>query len=103
MGIALLPSMVVEQIDIEGIASLEAEDDAPVGGYVDRPKALQLALERVEPEAWGIHVGHGRRDVQAAQDTADLGHMLQAGCGCDHPARRGASAPNAGSSGSRES
>jgi hypothetical protein len=59
MGIAL-PSMVVEQIDIERIAITEAEDDAPVGGYVDRPKALQLAFERVEPEAWGIHVGHGR-------------------------------------------
>jgi hypothetical protein len=46
--------MVVEQIDIERIAILEPEDNAPVGGNVNRPKALQLALERVEPEAWGI-------------------------------------------------
>jgi hypothetical protein len=29
MGIVLLPSMVVEQIDFERIAILEAEDDAP--------------------------------------------------------------------------
>jgi hypothetical protein len=69
--------MVVEQIDIEGIAIFEAENDAPVGGYLNRPEAFQLALERVEPEAWGVHVSHSRRDVQAAQDAADLGHVLR--------------------------
>jgi hypothetical protein len=77
MGIALTSSMVVEQIDIEGIASLEAEDDAPVTGDLDGPEAFQLAPERVEPEAGGIDIGHGRRSIQTAQDTPDLAHMVR--------------------------
>jgi hypothetical protein len=36
MGLTLTSSMVVEQIDIERIAIFEAEDDAPVGGDLDR-------------------------------------------------------------------
>ena len=40
--------MVVEQIDIEGIASLEAEDDAPVTGDLDGPEALQFAFSIVD-------------------------------------------------------
>ncbi|HZA66292.1 MAG TPA: hypothetical protein VE592_05040, partial [Geminicoccaceae bacterium] len=76
MGIALASSMVVEQIDIEGIAILETEDDAPVRGDLDRKEAFQFALERVEPEAGGIHVGHSRRGVQPAQDTPNLGGLV---------------------------
>jgi hypothetical protein len=77
MGIVLTSSMVVEQIEIEGIASLAAQDDAPVTGDLDGPEAVQLALERVEPEAGGIDIGHGRRSIQTAQDTPNLGHLVR--------------------------
>ena len=70
--------MVAEQIDVEGIAILEPEDDAPVVGNLHRPEALQLDLERVEPEAGGIHIGHGRRSIQTAQDTPSLSHLVRA-------------------------
>jgi hypothetical protein len=40
MGIALLPSMVIEQIDIKRIAILEAKDDAPVGRIPGPPKSF---------------------------------------------------------------
>jgi hypothetical protein len=71
MGIALTSLMVVERI-----ALFEAEDDAPVGGDLDCSEAVQFALERVEPETGGIHVGHGRCGVQTAQDPTNLGDLV---------------------------
>jgi hypothetical protein len=68
--------MVIEQINIERIAALEAEDDAPVRGHLDCPEASQFAFKRVEPEAGGVHVGHSRRGVQTAQNTPNLGHLV---------------------------
>jgi hypothetical protein len=68
--------MVIEQINIERIAAVEAEDDAPIRGHLDCPKASQFAFKRVEPEAGGVYVGHSRRGVQTAQDTPNLGHLV---------------------------
>jgi hypothetical protein len=40
--------MIVDQIDIAGGPTLEAEDDAPVAGHRDRPDTREVALETVQ-------------------------------------------------------
>ncbi len=44
--------MIVEQIDIEGIAILKTEDQPPIAANCNAPKALEIALQRVQPPAW---------------------------------------------------
>jgi hypothetical protein len=51
--------MVVDQINIDGVASIEAKDDPPISRDGDRPEALQGALQRVQPQSREIHLsGH---------------------------------------------
>jgi hypothetical protein len=42
--------VVIDQIDIGGIALLEAEDDAPIGPHSHAPVPRELAAQRMEPE-----------------------------------------------------
>jgi hypothetical protein len=43
--------VVIDQINIRGIALLEAEDDPPVGANGDTPITSQLAFQRMQPKA----------------------------------------------------
>jgi hypothetical protein len=48
--------VVIDQINVGGVAIIETENDPPVGAHRNGPKAFELAGERVEPEGWKIHV-----------------------------------------------
>ena len=48
--------MVVDQVDVVGIAIFEAEDHPPVAGNRDAPVPLQSALQRVKPVAGQVEV-----------------------------------------------
>jgi hypothetical protein len=37
------PSMIIEEVDIERLAILEAKYDAPIGSHSDRPESFQGA------------------------------------------------------------
>ena len=51
--------MVVQVIDIGGMAIFESEDHAPVGADRDSPETGVLSLQPVEPEARQVHVARG--------------------------------------------
>ena len=68
MGVASLA--VVQVIDIDGVAVLEAEDHAPVGTDRHRPEPGMVSPERVKPEARQVHVGRAGGGVEAHQDVA---------------------------------
>lgn len=63
--------MIIEKIDIPGIAVLEPEDDAPVGANRHCPKALQIAFQRVELQSGTVQVFDGSGAVEQRQDRAD--------------------------------
>jgi len=46
--------VVIEEIDIEGVAILEAENDSPVPAYSHGPKALQVTFEPVQAKTRNV-------------------------------------------------
>ena len=57
--------MAIEVVDVDGVAVLEAEDDAPVGTYRHGPEPRDVSFEPVKPEAGDVHVVRGDRGVEA--------------------------------------
>ena len=43
--------MVVEEVDVTGVAIVEAENDAPIAGHRDRPQAREIAFQSMQPHA----------------------------------------------------
>jgi len=54
-GYASYSLVVIDQINIRGVALLKAEDDPPIGTNGDTPVSGEVAPQRVQPES--------RRDV----------------------------------------
>jgi hypothetical protein len=48
--------MVVEKVNIAGVAALETENHPPVPANDHGPEALPVTGRRMQPEAWRIHV-----------------------------------------------
>ena len=48
--------MVIDQVDVAGIAIFEAEDHPPVAGNRDAPVPFQCALQRVKPVAGQVEI-----------------------------------------------
>ncbi len=69
--------MIIDQVDVEGVLAVEAENDAPVGAQRDRPKTLQVSLQRMQAKARNRHVLRTARLVQAGQDAGDLVGVLR--------------------------
>ena len=65
-----LSLMVVQIVDIGGVAVLEAEDRAPVGAHRHRPEPGIFPLQPVEPEAGQVHVVRDARRIESDQDVA---------------------------------
>ena len=70
--------MVIDQINIVGIAFLESEDDAPVRPYGHAPKALEITFQGVEMKTGQVHVLRLSGKVQDGQDILDLLEMIGA-------------------------
>jgi hypothetical protein len=69
--------MVIDQIDVGGLPTRDAEHDAPIRAHCDGPKAFQIALERVQAKARQVHIV-GR--FGAVQDEKNiLGFLDQVG------------------------
>ncbi len=63
--------MVINQIHIERITFLKAENDAPIAGYLHTPKALQRPFERVKVVARLIEVLRFDGDIKERKDIFD--------------------------------
>lgn len=69
--------MIIDEIDIEGVAVLEAEDQTPVAAHAHRPEATQLPCQRVQDEPRQVHVLDLRGPLQPGQDAPDALHLLR--------------------------
>src|SRR3990172_5860418 len=70
--------MVVDQINIVRVASLEAEDDAPVCPDRHAPEALEVAFEAVQSEAGQVHVFRPPGAVQHEKDVFEFLEQIRA-------------------------
>jgi hypothetical protein len=77
MGIVFSSLVIVDQVDVSGMAGLEAEDDAPVARDADGPIAFHISREGVKLEARKIHFLWIVGFVEAGKDTPDLVHPLR--------------------------
>jgi hypothetical protein len=64
--------MVVQIIDVECVAVRKVEDHSPIGAYRYRPKAFELAFERMQPETRHIHIGHCAGRAEPRENIAQL-------------------------------
>jgi len=69
--------VVIDQINIGGVALLKAEDDPPVGAHGDAPVPREVAFERMEPEARQVELFRSGRFVETGQHTGDFVHVLR--------------------------
>ncbi len=56
--------MGVDQIDVERVAIVEAEDNPPVSAYGNGPKSLKISAKWMEPQAREVHVLHFFRSFE---------------------------------------
>lgn len=68
--------MVVEVIDQFDILTDKAKDHSPIAGHADRPKARQIALERVEPHTRSVHVIRLQSDVQRGKYPTQSANVI---------------------------
>ena len=68
--------MVVHKINVGCLAVLETEDNAPVGPRSHRPKAFEVAFQRVQSEGRQPERLKGSRRVQHTQNLPDLPDMI---------------------------
>ena len=67
-GHGLRSSVIVDQIDIEGVAVLEAENNAPVTGHGHAPKTSQIASKPMQAITWQIEIFRIPRLVEQTKD-----------------------------------
>ena len=66
--------MVIDKINVQNVPSLEAENNPPVSGNGDGPKAFEVTLERMKPKTRQVHLLGRRDDIQAGKDAGNLVH-----------------------------
>jgi hypothetical protein len=70
MGMAGL-SMVVDEVNVEHLAVLEAENDAPIRSHGNCPTAAKFAFQHMQAEGREVHVFNALRDVEHAENVFD--------------------------------
>src|SRR5260370_1902095 len=63
--------VVVGQINVKSVASLEAKNDPPVGTHNNGPKAFKVADETMKAESGNVHVFDFFRRIQEAENIFD--------------------------------
>jgi len=70
------PSVIILQIDIDSILTIELKCDAPVTRYRDRIFAFAITLERMKFVSGQTHIIRLFRSVQAIKNALDSGSKL---------------------------
>ena len=66
------PLVVVEEIDVESSAVLEAENDPPIPADSDGPEALQVAFERVQAKTGEVEGSRRLGSVKRGENALDF-------------------------------
>ena len=70
--------MVVDQVDIVYIASVEAEDDPPVAGNRNAPERLQIALQGMKPVSGQVEVRWSTGVVEVRESNRETVGLIGA-------------------------
>ena len=60
--------MIVNVVNIVGVALLETEDDAPVRPDSNAPEVFKIALQAMQPEAGQVHVFRLAGSIEDGED-----------------------------------
>jgi hypothetical protein len=69
--------MVVEKVNIVGVAALETENHSPVPADDHGPEALPVASHRMQTEAWHIHVTRRGGGIKAGKHARYLCYKVR--------------------------
>jgi|GEM_PF-4930604 len=69
--------MVINVFHVDDVGADKPKHDSPVGANGNGPKALQTALQRMQPEARQVHVRGGSRRIEASENVAQLFRMIR--------------------------
>src|ERR1035441_3153870 len=69
IGMVQAPSVVIDIINLQRVALHQAENHPPVGAHRHRPKAFELALERMQPAARPVHVRDRIGSIQTGENV----------------------------------
>jgi hypothetical protein len=68
--------VIILQVNVNGILTVEPKSDAPVPGHAHGIGALPIAFELVETKAQKIHVLRLYGRIQSVEQTTDLLHVV---------------------------
>lgn len=68
--------MVVNEVYVDSLGSVEPEDDAPVPGYANAPEVASIAFQPMQAQARQVHVMWLRGVVQGGQNSSDAGYQV---------------------------
>jgi broad specificity phosphatase PhoE len=63
--------MIVDEIDVDSVVSLEPKYDPPITADSDAPEAFQIAAEAMKTEALHVHIVDRSRRIEAGQYADD--------------------------------
>ena len=69
--------MVIHEVNVKGVAVLEAKNNPPVRAYSHRPPARHLSLQRMKVEGWLAQAFDRGGGMQHAQYLPDLVNVLR--------------------------
>jgi hypothetical protein len=69
-------SVIVLEVDIDGIFAIEGKSKPKVAGHGDRPTPFPVASERMQSPAGNVHVFRADGSIQTVQHSSDPGAML---------------------------
>ena len=77
IALTVLPSsVVVDQVHVNGLGSVESEHDSPVRRYPDTPEVASVSLQLVETPTGESHVTWMRRFVQGSQNPSNPRYQI---------------------------
>jgi hypothetical protein len=69
--------MVVDKVDINGIAVCEAKNNPPIPADHNRPESLAVLGHRMQPKSRRVHVGRIGGNIKARKHALHLGDKVR--------------------------
>lgn len=85
--------MVVQIVNVNGMASLEAEYYSPICPYRYRPEVLVFTFKTMKPEAGQVHILRGEGCIQPRQNVSDDFAMIRVNAACVAPLEKSLKRP----------
>jgi hypothetical protein len=75
--------VVINQINLHGVpVFIKTKEQPPVAGHMHGIKPCPIAAQRMQAQAWEIHIGGGMAGVQPSQKGAKALHLILFNAAC---------------------